>query len=183
VRGLYKFSASAKASSARARKLRASNRISALSCCVLTADLTISRKFKNSDFGMFRRASSMQAGARATGLSATDAHWCLPVVVEGYVEAGESAMPIQRFVPWPPQTLPRMRHAPKAIRIFHHKTGAAVLRPLQDGDGMHAEDLMLCLNGPYEAIIHTLKARRAGTRRPKSFERATDHQGRPSRWP
>jgi hypothetical protein len=29
----------------------------------------------------------------------------------------------------------RGRGAPKAIRIFHHKTGAVVLHPLQDGDG------------------------------------------------
>jgi hypothetical protein len=31
--------------------------------------------------------------------------------------------------------LVRLGDAPKAIRVFHHKTGAVVLHPLQDGDG------------------------------------------------
>jgi len=46
---LSKISTSAEASSARARKLRASNRISAHFCRVSKADLTTSRKFKNWD--------------------------------------------------------------------------------------------------------------------------------------
>jgi hypothetical protein len=37
------------------------------------------------------------------GLSATDAHGCLPVVVKAYAEAGEIAMPVQGFVPRPPR--------------------------------------------------------------------------------
>jgi hypothetical protein len=40
----------------------------------------------------------------------------------------------------------RGRDAPTAIRIFHHKTGAVVLHPLQDGDGTlfysDAEDVL-----------------------------------------
>jgi hypothetical protein len=60
--------------------------MSSLSCGVSTADLTISRKFKNWDFGMCR--PFLWSGGSATGLSATDAHWCLPVVVKAYAEAG-----------------------------------------------------------------------------------------------
>ena len=36
------------------------------------------------------------------------------------------------FIRW---TDYRSREAPTAVRIFHHKTGAVVLHPLQDADG------------------------------------------------
>ncbi len=61
----------------------------------------------------------------------------------GYPEAAAAAVICFEWLQRPENVLGgcirwtdyRGRDAPKAIRIFHHKTGAVVLHPLQDGDG------------------------------------------------
>ena len=61
----------------------------------------------------------------------------------GYSEAAAAAVICFEWLQRPENVLAgyirwtdyRGREAPKAIRIFHHKTGAVVLHPLQDGDG------------------------------------------------
>jgi hypothetical protein len=64
-------------------------------------------------------------------------------IVAGYPEAAAAAVICFEWLQRPENVLAgyirwtdyRGREAPKAIRIFHHKTGAIVLHPLQDGDG------------------------------------------------
>jgi hypothetical protein len=61
----------------------------------------------------------------------------------GYPEAGAAAVICFEWLQRPENVLAgyirwtdyRGREAPKVIRIFHHKTGAIVLHPLEDGDG------------------------------------------------
>jgi hypothetical protein len=61
----------------------------------------------------------------------------------GYPEAGAVAVICFEWLQRPENVLAgyirwadyRGREAPKAIRIFHHKTGAIVLHPLEDDDG------------------------------------------------
>jgi hypothetical protein len=61
----------------------------------------------------------------------------------GYPEAAAAAVICFEWLQRPENVLSgyirwtdyRGRDAPTAIRIFHHKTGAVVLHPLQDGDG------------------------------------------------
>jgi len=61
----------------------------------------------------------------------------------GYPEAAAAAVICFEWLQRPENVLAgyirwtdyRGRDAPKAIRIFHHKTGAVVLHPLQDADG------------------------------------------------
>jgi hypothetical protein len=61
----------------------------------------------------------------------------------GYPEAAAAAVICFEWLQRPENVLAgyirwtdyRGREAPTAIRIFHHKTGAVVLHPLQDGDG------------------------------------------------
>jgi hypothetical protein len=61
----------------------------------------------------------------------------------GYSEAAAAAVICFEWLQRPENVLAgyirwtdyRGREAPTAIRIFHHKTGAVVLHPLQDGDG------------------------------------------------
>jgi hypothetical protein len=61
----------------------------------------------------------------------------------GYPEAAAAAVICFEWLQRPENVLGgyirwtdyRGRDAPRAIRIFHHKTGAVVLHPLQDGDG------------------------------------------------
>jgi hypothetical protein len=72
----------------------------------------------------------------------------------GYPEAAAAAVICFEWLQRPENVLAgyirwtdyRGREAPTAIRIFHHKTGAVVLHPLQDGDGTlfygDAEDVL-----------------------------------------
>jgi hypothetical protein len=72
----------------------------------------------------------------------------------GYPEAGAAAVICFEWLQRPENVLAgyirwtdyRGREAPTAIRIFHHKTGAIVLHPLQDGDSTlfyrDAEDVL-----------------------------------------
>jgi hypothetical protein len=61
----------------------------------------------------------------------------------GYPEAGAAAVICFEWLQRPENVLAgfirwtdyRSREAPTAVRIFHHKTGAVVLHPLQDADG------------------------------------------------
>jgi hypothetical protein len=64
-------------------------------------------------------------------------------ISKGYHEAGAVAVICFEWLQRPENVLAgyirwtdyRGREAPKAIRIFHHKTGAIVLHPLEDDDG------------------------------------------------
>jgi hypothetical protein len=59
------------------------------------------------------------------------------------------------------------RDAPKAIRIFHHKTGAVVLHPLQDGDGtlFHSDAEEVLAKVPRRGIPMILRETRDNTQR------------------
>lgn len=58
----------------------------------------------------------------------------------------------------------RSREAPNGFRIFHHKTGAVVLHPLQDGDGAVFSDAEAVLaKGPRRGIPMILHKPRGKT--------------------
>jgi hypothetical protein len=92
----------------------------------------------------------------------------------GYPEAGAVAVICFEWLQRPENVLAgyirwtdyRGREAPKAIRIFHHKTGAIVLHPLEDDDGTlfyaDAESILAKLpRRGIPMILHELRGKTA----------------------
>lgn len=101
-------------------------------------------------------------------------------VQRGYPEAAAAAVICFEWLQRPENVLAgyirwtdyRGRDAPTAIRIFHHKTGAVILHPLQDDNGTlfyaDAEDILACVPRRGIPIILHETREKTETGRPRS---------------
>lgn len=113
---------------------------------------------------------------KATKPAATREHvyiFAQAAIVAGYPEAAGAAVICFEWLQRPENVLAghiqwtnyRSREAPNQVRIFHHKTGAVVLHPLQDDDGtlFYADAEAVLAAVPRRGIPMILHGGRNGT--------------------